>query len=151
MIHGYDDQGSRFGPTGNFENWWSDADREAFEARAAGLVEQFAAYEVLPGLKVNGNLTLGENIADLGGLAVAYDAMTAATAGMPDPMIDGLSRDQRIYIGYAVFYRAKWAPDSLTEMDKRDPHAQSEFRTTGAVPNRLAFAAAIHCIHGDKM
>src|SRR3546814_14996814 len=96
MIHGYDDQGSRFGPTGNFENWWSDADREAFEARAAGLVEQFDAYEVLPGLKVNGNLTLGENIADLGGLAVAYDAMKAAPAGMPDPMIDGLSRDQQI-------------------------------------------------------
>src|SRR3546814_8117239 len=59
MIHGYDDQGSRFGPTGNFENWWSDADREAFEARAAGLVEQFDAYEVLPGLKVNGNLKIG--------------------------------------------------------------------------------------------
>src|SRR3546814_12226250 len=107
MSHGDSDHGIRFGSTAKCENWWSEADRESLEARAAGLVEQFDAYEVLPWLKVNGNLTLGENIADLGGLAVAYDAMKAATAGMPDPMIDGLSRDQRFFIGYAVFYRDK--------------------------------------------
>src|SRR3546814_16265064 len=108
MIHGYDDQGSRFGPTGNFENWWSDADREAFEARAAGLVEQFDAYEVLPGLKVNGNLTLGENIADLGGLAVAYDAMKFASASKPDRKNDCLNRDQSLFLGYTGVHCGKW-------------------------------------------
>ena len=75
MTHGYDDQGRRFGPTGNFENWWTEADAAQFKARTDKLVAQFDGYEAAKGLKVNGKLTLGENIADLGGLNVAYDAM----------------------------------------------------------------------------
>src|SRR3546814_651208 len=100
MTHGYDDQGSRFGPTGNFENWWTDADSEGFAARTGKLVDQFNAYTTDAGGEVNGKLTLGENIADLGGLATAYDAMKKATEGEPDPMTDGLTRDQRFFLNW---------------------------------------------------
>src|SRR3546814_13854271 len=99
MTHGYDDQGARFGPTGNFEEWWTSADKNKFKARTGKLIAQFSAYQAAPGVKVNGRLTLGENIADLGGLNVAYDALQAATANEPDPKSDDLTRDQRFFVG----------------------------------------------------
>src|SRR5690606_27710875 len=102
MIHGYDDQGSRFGPTGNFENWWTEADAAGFKKLTDQLIAQFNGYEAAPGQYVNGKLTLGENIADLGGLAVALDAMHAATADTPDPMTDGMSRDQHFFANWAT-------------------------------------------------
>src|SRR3970040_2715317 len=91
--HGYDDQGSRFGATGNFENWWTPGEAKGCSGLTDKLVNQFDGYEAVPGKNVNGKLTLGENIADLGGLAVAHDAMKKATAGTPDPMTEGLTRD----------------------------------------------------------
>ncbi len=151
MTHGYDDQGSRFGPTGNFENWWTDADAKGFASRTDKLVEQFSGYEALPGLKVNGKLTLGENIADLGGLATAYDAMKMATDGTPDPMIDGLSRDQRFFINWETVWRDKMAPDYLKVIVNTNPHAPGEFRAIGAPSNLPAFAAAFQCKAGDPM
>ena len=151
MTHGYDDQGSRFGPTGNFENWWTEADAKGFAARTEKLVNQFNGYEALPGLKVNGKLTLGENIADLGGLNTAYDAMKAATAGTPDPMIDGLSRDQRFFINWETVWRDKMAPDYLKVIVNTNPHAPGEFRAIGAPSNMPAFAAAFQCKPGDAM
>ena len=151
MTHGYDDQGSRFGATGNFENWWTDADAKGFTARTDKLVEQFDAYEALPGLKVNGKLTLGENIADLGGLATAYDAMKAATAGTPDPMIDGLTRDQRFFLSYGTAWRSQMTPDSLKVMVASNPHAPPQFRATGGPSNLPAFAAAFSCPPGAPM
>ena len=151
MTHGYDDQGSRFGPTGNFENWWTDADAKGFASRTDKLVNQFNGYEALPGLKVNGKLTLGENIADLGGLNTAYDAMKAATAGTPDPMIDGLTRDQRFFINWETVWRDKMAPDYLKVIVNTNPHAPGEFRAIGAPSNMPAFAAAFQCKPGDKM
>jgi putative endopeptidase len=151
MTHGYDDQGSRFGPTGNFENWWTEADAKGFAARTEKLVNQFNGYEALPGLKVNGKLTLGENIADLGGLNTAYDAMKAATAGTPDPMTDGLSRDQRFFINWETVWRDKMAPDYLKVIVNTNPHAPGEFRAIGAPSNMPAFAAAFQCKPGDAM
>jgi putative endopeptidase len=151
MIHGYDDQGSRFGPTGNFENWWTDADAKGFMARTDKLVQQFSGYEALPGLKVNGKLTLGENIADLGGLATAYDAMKMAAGDTPDPMIDGLSRDQRFFINWETVWRDKMAPDYLKVIVNTNPHAPGEFRAIGAPSNMPAFAAAFQCKPGDAM
>src|SRR5690606_9178299 len=150
MIHGYDDQGSRFGATGNFENWWSDADREAFERRTAGLVEQFDAYEALPGKHVNGKLTLGENIADLGGLAVAYDAMRRA---MPNEgrHADGLGRDQRFFISHALFGRTRYTPETLELMLNTSPHPPDRFRVIGPLSNMGAFAQAFGCEAGDSM
>src|SRR3970040_1399086 len=151
MIHGYDDQGSRFGPTGNFENWWTDADLKGFNGRTDKLVSQFNAYEAVPGKNVNGKLTLGENIADLGGLAVAYDAMKQATAGTPDPMTEGLTRDQRFFANWATVWRRNFTPDELNVRLATDPHAPANFRAMGAPSNLPAFAAAFSCKPGQPM
>jgi putative endopeptidase len=151
MIHGYDDQGSRFGASGNFENWWTDADAQGFAARTAKLVEQFDAYEAAPGLKVNGRLTLGENIADLGGLAVAYDAMKRATAGQPDPMVDGYTRDQRFFMNWATVWRRNFTPEELKVRLATDSHAPANFRAIGAPSNLPAFAQAFGCRPGQPM
>src|SRR3546814_8040242 len=129
MTHGYDDQGSRFGPTGNFENWWTDADSEGFAARTGKLVDQFNAYTTDAGGEVNGKLTLGENIADLGGLATAYDAMKKAPEGEPDPMTDGLTRDQRFFLNWATVWRRNFTPRS----EEHTSELQSLMRNSYAV------------------
>ena len=151
MIHGYDDQGSRFGATGNFENWWTDADAKGFSGRTDKLVNQFNAYEAVPGKTVNGKLTLGENIADLGGLAVAYDAMKKATAGTPDPMTDGMTRDQRFFANWATVWRRNFTAEELNVRLTTDPHAPANFRAIGAPSNLPAFATAYSCKPGDAM
>ena len=151
MTHGYDDQGSRFGPTGNFENWWTEDDAKGFAARTAKLVAQFDAYEALPGLKVNGKLTLGENIADLGGLATALDAMHTATAGTTDPMTDGMTRDQRFFVSFATAWRSQMTPDTLKVLVASNPHAPPQFRCAGAPSNLPAFAAAFSCTPGQPL
>ncbi|MFL5343762.1 MAG: M13 family metallopeptidase [Hyalangium sp.] len=151
MTHGYDDQGSRFGATGNFEQWWTEADGKAFKALTGKLVNQFNGYEAVPGTKVNGNLTLGENIADLGGLATSYDAMKKATAGQPDPKIDGLSRDQRFFLNWGTVWRRNFTPEELKVRLTTDPHAPASFRAIGAPSNLPAFAAAFSCKPGEAM
>ena len=150
MIHGYDDQGARFGPTGNFENWWTPADAKGFSGLTDKLVNQFNGYES-NGTKVNGKLTLGENIADLGGIATAYDAMKKATDGTPDPMTDGLSRDQRFFLNWATVWRRNFTPENLAVRLKTDPHAPANFRAIGAPSNLPAFATAFSCKTGDAM
>ena len=151
MTHGFDDQGSRFGPDGNFNNWWTDADSKAFAARTKKLVDQFDGYEALPGLHVKGYQTLGENIADLGGINVAYDAMKAATAGTPDPMTDGMDRDQRFFLGFGTIWRGQLTPDYLKVIVNTNEHAPDQFRAIGAPSNMPAFAAAFSCKAGDPM
>lgn len=151
MTHGYDDQGSRFGPTGNFENWWTPADAKGFSSRTDKLVKQFDSYEALPGLHVNGKLTLGENIADLGGLATAYDAMKIATEGTPDPMTDGMTRDQRFFLNFGTSWRTQMTPDVTKVAVASDPHAPANFRAIGAPANLPAFAKAFSCKPGDAM
>ena len=151
MIHGYDDQGSRFGATGNFENWWTDADAKGFTSRTDKLVDQFNAYEAAPGKNVNGKLTLGENIADLGGLAVAYDAMKKATEGKPDPNTDGLTRDQRFFMNWATVWRRNFTPEELNVRLATDSHAPANFRAVGAPSNLPSFAAAFQCKPGQPM
>ncbi len=150
MTHGYDDQGAQFGPTGNFEDWWTPADKKAFQAGTGKLVSQFNGYDA-NGTKVNGNLTLGENIADLGGIATAYDAMKKATDGSPDPKTDGLTRDQRFFLNWATVWRRNFTPEELTVRLKTDPHAPANFRAIGAPSNMPAFAAAFSCKAGDPM
>ena len=151
MTHGYDDQGSRFGPTGNFENWWTPADAKGFTSRTDKLVKQFDSYEALPGQHVNGKLTLGENIADLGGLATSYDAMQIATQGKPDPMTDGLTRDQRFFLNFGTSWRGESTPDAIKVQLASDPHAPRQFRAIGAPANLPAFAKAFDCKPGDPM
>ncbi len=150
MIHGYDDQGARFGPTGNFENWWTDADAKGFAGLTDKLVNQFNQYDA-GGTKVNGKLTLGENIADLGGLATAYDAMKVAAGDTPDPMTDGLTRDQRFFLNWATVWRRNFTPEELAVRLKTDSHAPANFRAIGAPSNLPAFAAAFSCKSGDPM
>ncbi|WP_407060811.1 M13 family metallopeptidase [Agrilutibacter terrestris] len=151
MTHGYDDQGSRFGATGNFENWWSDADAKGFSSRTDKLINQFNGYEAAPGAHVNGKLTLGENIADLGGLATAYDAMKKATEGKDDPKTDGLTRDQRFFLNWGTVWRRNFTPEALKVRLATDPHAPANFRAIGAPSNLPAFAAAFSCKAGQPM
>ncbi|MFP7721964.1 M13 family metallopeptidase [Lysobacter sp. A3-1-A15] len=151
MIHGYDDQGSRFGPTGNFENWWTESDATGFSGLTGKLEKQFNAYEAKPGKMVNGRLTLGENIADLGGLAVAYDAMKKATDGSADPMTEGMTRDQRFFANWATVWRRNFTDKELDVRLATDSHAPANFRAMGAPSNLPAFAAAYECKAGDAM
>jgi putative endopeptidase len=151
MTHGYDDQGSRFGPTGNFEVWWTREDAAKFKALTNQLIAQYDGYDAAPGLKVNGNLTLGENIADVGGLSVAYDAMQRATAGKADPNIDGLSRDQRFFLGWATAFRTQFTPEQLKILVASNSHAPDLVRASAAPKNVPAFALAFDCTAGDAM
>jgi len=152
--HGFDDSGSQFDGAGNNANWWTKEDREKFDARTAKLVAQFDAYAPIadqPDKHVNGKLTLGENIGDLGGLNFAYDAMKAATAGKPDPMIDGLTRDQRFFLNWAHVWRGNIRDKAQLVLLNTDPHAPAKFRAIGAPSNMPAFAKAFDCKSGDAM
>ena len=150
MTHGFDDQGSRFGATGNFENWWTEADAKGFAALTGKLVNQFDQYKVGE-QHVNGTLTLGENIADLGGLATAYDAYKAATAGQDVAPVDGMSGDQRFFANWATVWRTKYTAENAKVRLATDSHAPAQYRASGAPSNLPAFAAAFSCKAGDPM
>ena len=151
MIHGYDGQGSNFGPTGNLENWWTAEDAKQFDTRTSKLVQQFDLYEAMPGVHVNGKLTIGENIADLGGFNIAYDAMKMATAGTSDPMKDGLTRDQWFFLNFAAIWRDQYAPAYQKMMLATNNHAPAQFRAIASPSNMPAFAKAFGCKPGDAM
>jgi len=154
MLHGYDDQGSQFDATGNFNNWWTKADRDGFESRTAKLVKQFDDYVAIDGLHVKGQLTLGENIADLGGLNVAWDAYQKALADAGksgDDKIDGYTENQRFFMNWATVWRRGFTPDELKVRLNTDPHAPANFRAIGAPSNMPAFATAFGCKTGDPM
>ena len=152
--HGFDDQGSQFDAKGNNTNWWAKEDREAFEARTKKLVDQFNGYEPLPGKHINGQLTLGENIADLGGTAIAYDALQAALKKNPTEAgakIDGYTEDQRFFLNWARVWRGNSREKRLEVLLNTDPHSPSGFRAIGAPSNMPAFATALDCKTGDAM
>jgi len=151
MIHGYDDQGSRFDASGNFKNWWTDADMAGFKDRTGRLVSQFNEYGYGDDMKVNGNLTLGENIADLGGLAVAYDALQKALENKRVAEIDGYGPNQRFFMNWATVWRVNYKPEELKVRLQTDPHAPARFRAMGAPSNLPAFADAFGCQEGDPM
>ncbi|HZX80196.1 MAG TPA: M13-type metalloendopeptidase, partial [Lysobacter sp.] len=133
------------------ENWWTEADAKGFTSRTDKLIAQFNGYEAAPGLMVNGRHTLGENIADLGGLSTAYDAMKKATAGTADPKTDGITRDQRFFMNFATVWRRNFTPDELKLRIATDEHAPANFRAIGAPSNMPAFAAAFQCKPGQPM
>ena len=153
MMHGYDDSGSQFAANGNFDNWWTDADRSAFNGRTDQLVAQFDGYEALPGVNVKGKLTLGENIGDLGGLTVAYDALQMALKEDPSKnvAVDGYSQDQRFFMNWATVWRRNFTEGELRVRLNTDPHAPANFRANGAPSNMPAFASAFQCKAGDAM
>ncbi len=154
MSHGYDDEGSQFDADGNNVNWWTKADRAAFDARTAKLVKQFDAYSPLPGLHVNGKLTLGENIADLGGLNIAYDALQNALKQDPalaSEKIDGYTEDQRFFMNWARVWRGSTRPAFQKLLLNVDPHSPQQFRANGAPSNMPAFWSAFQCKPGEPM
>ncbi len=151
MTHGFDDQGSEFDAKGNLTDWWTKADRTEFDARTAKLVEQFNAYVPVDDLHINGKLTLGENIADLGGLLVAYDAFKLTPQGRSDAKIDGLSPDQRFFLSYAQAWRTAQRPEQIRLQVQSNEHAPAKFRTNGPVSDMPAFARAFACKAGDAM
>ncbi|MBV8604983.1 MAG: peptidase [Pelomonas sp.] len=153
-LHGFDDKGSQFDGLGNNVNWWTAEDRERFEQRTARLVAQADEYVPLadhPDKHANGKLTLGENIADLGGLNVALDALLKADAGKPDPMLDGFSREQRFFMDFASVWAMSIRDQAQLLRLNTDPHAPGGFRATAAPSNMPAFAKAFSCKVGDPM
>ena len=151
ISHGFDDQGSQFDGEGNLRNWWSDSDHEAFSDRTRALVDQYAAYEPVEGHHVNGELTLGENIADVSGLAVAYRAYLLSLAGQEAPELDGLTGEQRFFVGFTHVWRAKTRPEETVRRITIDPHSPPEFRVFGTLVNTDAFFEAFGVQPGDGM
>jgi predicted metalloendopeptidase len=151
ISHAFDDQGSQYDGDGNLRDWWTPADHAAFAARTKALVAEYAAFEPLPGYHLNGELTLGENIADNSGLAVAYQAYRISLAAATAPLIDGLSGDQRFYMGYAQQWREKDRDNFKIEMVKVDPHSTPMFRVLGALVNQPPFYQAFDLKPGDRM
>jgi putative endopeptidase len=151
MTHGFDDQGRQFDATGNLSNWWTDADLKAFKERAQCVIDQFSGYEVEKGLNMNGKLVVGESIADLGGLVVAYAAFQKAMAGKPRVTIDGFTPEQRFFLGYARGWASNLRPELARLIANTDPHPLNKFRVNGPLSNMSEFAAAFQCKAGDTM
>jgi predicted metalloendopeptidase len=151
ISHGFDDSGRQYDGAGNLRDWWTAEDTEKFKQRSNGLVRQYSAFEALPGLNVNGELTLGENIGDLSGAAVAYAAYIESLGGAEPPVIDGFTGPQRFFLGYAQSWRDKWRDELLREVVLTNPHSPSEFRTNGVVANMEEFYRAFGLREGDKL
>ena len=151
ISHGFDDQGSQYDGLGNLRNWWTAEDRANFATRAAGLVQQYSAFSPVPGYFVNGKLTLGENIGDNSGVAIAYKAYRRSLAGKPSSVLDGLTGEQRLYIGFGIKYRSLQREDAAIMQVKTDPHSPGEFRVRGTVANQPGFYEAFGIKPGDKL
>jgi predicted metalloendopeptidase len=151
ISHGFDDQGRHYDGDGNLNNWWTDADDKEFRARTAVLVKQFAGFSPLPEQFVNGELTLGENIADVSGVAMAYRAYKLSLNGKEAPVLDGFTGEQRFFIGYAQVWARKYREDELRKRLLTDPHSPSEYRVNGIVANQPEFYAAFKVAPKDKL
>lgn len=151
ISHGFDDQGCQYDGDGNLRDWWTKEDHQNFEARTKRLVAQYGAFSPLPGYNVNGELTLGENIADNSGLAIAHKAYKISLQGKQAPVIDSLTGDQRFYMGWAQVWRDKTRDEQVINRLKSDPHSPDRFRTNGTLKNQPAFYDAFNVKPGDKM
>ena len=151
--HGFDDQGSTCDGDGTLRDWWTAADREAFEARTSVLVEQYDALEpeLTPGQHVNGRLTIGENIGDLGGLSIAHLAHQIATEGTPAEPVEGYTPEQRLFLSWGAVWQAKSRPETVRQRLATDPHSPNEFRCNQIVRNVPAFYEAFGVTDGDAL
>ncbi len=151
ISHGFDDAGSQFDGDGNLRDWWTKEDHAGFAERTGKLVAQYERYEPIPGYKVNGRLTLGENIADNSGLAIAYKAYRLSLAGKEAPVIDGMSGDQRLYMGWAQVWRGKARDSEAIRLLKVDPHSPAAVRGNAPLVNQPGFYSAFGVKEGDKL
>ena len=151
LTHGFDDQGRKIDADGALRDWWTKEDAAKFDARAKRLGAQYSAFQPLPGVHVKGELTMGENIADLGGLTLALDAYHASLHGQPAPVIDGLTGDQRVFLGWAQAWRGKVTDDFVRKQVVSDPHSPRQFRVNGVVRNIDAWYAAFGAKPGEKL
>jgi putative endopeptidase len=151
MTHGFDDQGRKIDATGALRDWWSKEDATRFEARAKRLGAQYSQFEPVPGAHVNGDLTVGENIADLGGLTLAVDAYHASLNGKPAPVIDSLTGDQRVFLGWAQAWRGKVTNDYVRKQVVSDPHSPRQFRVNGVVHNVDAWYPSFNVQPGQAL
>ena len=151
ISHGFDDQGSQYDGDGNMRNWWTEEDGKRFGEKTKALIAQYAAFSPLEGYNVNGELTLGENIGDNSGLAIAYKAYKISLKGKPAPVIDGLTGDQRFYMGWGQVWRTKMREPAQIAQIKTDPHSPAQYRANGTLKNQPGFYEAFGVKAGDKM
>jgi putative endopeptidase len=151
ISHGFDNRGSQYDGDGRLRNWWTEADRKAFDALTDKLAAQFDAYEPIPGKHVNGKLTLGENIADLSGLQIAFKAYKLSLGGHPSKTIDGLTGEQRFFDGFGQIWRVKTRDERALQLLVTDPHSPGRFRANGAAINSDGFHDAFGTKPGDGM
>jgi putative endopeptidase len=151
LTHGFDDQGSQFDEEGNMKNWWTEKDKTAFTEKTKVLVKQYNDYVAIDSLHVNGELTLGENIADLGGISIAYAAFKKTAQGKSNTPIDNLSPDQRFFLSWAQIWRSNYTPAALKQQVKTNPHSPSMFRANGPLSNMPEFYKAFDARPGTGM
>ncbi|WP_394496579.1 M13 family metallopeptidase [Shewanella sp. ENK2] len=151
MGHGFDDQGAKFDGEGNMRDWWTESDLEAFIAKGKALIAQYDGYQVFDDLHVNGELTLGENIGDLSGVTIAYKAYKMSLDGKEAPVIDGLTGDERFFMGFTQIWRVKMKEEALRNRVATDPHSPGHFRALGALSNMPEFYSTYDVKEGDKM
>lgn len=152
FTHGFDDQGSQFDAEGNLKNWWTEEDRKNFDSLSKKYIDYFSTLEALPGFNVNGALTIGENIADLGGLTLAYYALVKSLEGKPEPEpIDGYNWKQRFFLGWAQVWHANITDAALRNQIQTDPHSPAHFRINGPLPHLAEFSGAWSCGADSKM
>jgi endothelin-converting enzyme/putative endopeptidase len=151
LTHGFDDEGSQFDANGNLRNWWTKEDREKFDARTKCVEDQYATYVVVDDIHINSGLTLGEDVADLGGEILAYMAWQGTTKGQNLNPIDGLTPQQRFFIGFAQWDCANERPEELRVRAKTDPHSPGKYRVDGVVQNMPEFEKAWGCKAGQPM
>jgi putative endopeptidase len=146
ITHGYDDQRRKYAADGNLNDWWTAEDAQRFEARAQKVVDEYHGFEARPGLFVNGKLTLGENIADLGGVSIAFDALERTLAAHPEErkLIDGFTPEQRFFLSFAQIWRPKARDAKVRRLVTTDPHSPGQFRAVGPLLNYQSFYDAFN-------
>ena len=151
MTHGFDDEGRQYDKDGNLKDWWTKDDAAKFKARAQVVVDQYSKYTVLNDLHVNGQLTLGENLADIGGVAIAYQAFKNTPQGKGDVKIDGFTPDQRFFLSFGQVWRIKTRDETMRMRISGDPHSPEMYRVNGPLFNTAAFYKAFDIKPGDKL
>jgi putative endopeptidase len=151
LTHGFDDQGRKIDAAGALRDWWTPSDAAEFKRRAKMLGDQYAQFEPVPGVHINPDLTMGENIADLGGLTMALDAYHASLRGRPAPVLGGVTGDQRVFLGWAQAWAGKGTPDMIRQMTISDPHSWRKYRVNGVVRNIDGWYRAFQVQPSDKL